>query len=70
VITSLAVLGFDPDSGEMIWESVHPGVTVEDVRAQTGWDLRVAGPVATTPEPTSDELAVLRRFDPQGTWTG
>jgi glutaconate CoA-transferase subunit B len=54
----------------MILESVHPGVTVEDVRAQTGWDLRVAGRVATTPEPTSDELAVLRRFDPQGTWTG
>jgi glutaconate CoA-transferase, subunit B len=70
VITSLAVLGFEPDSGEMVLESVHPGVTVDDVRAQTGWDLRAAGRVGTTAEPTLDELAVLRRFDPDGMWTG
>ena len=70
VITSLAVLGFDAASGEMVLESVHRGVTVDDVRAQTGWDLRVVPRVATTHEPTSDELAVLRRFDPEGTWTG
>lgn len=70
VITSLAVLGFDAGSGEMLLESVHPGVTVDDVRGQTGWNLRVAGPVGTTPEPSAEELAVLRRFDPDGTWTG
>ncbi|HEV2356933.1 MAG TPA: CoA-transferase [bacterium] len=70
VITSLAVLGFASGSHEMVLESVHPGVTVEDVRAQTGWDLAVAPRLETTPAPTAEELAVLRRFDPAGTWTG
>jgi glutaconate CoA-transferase, subunit B len=70
VITSLAVLGFDRESGEMILECVHPGVTADRIRAETGWDLRAAPGLATTPEPTPDELAVLRRFDPDGTWTG
>ncbi len=70
VITSLGVLGFDRPSGEMVLESVHPGVTVDEVRANTGWDLRVAPRLPTTPEPTAEELAALRRFDPDGTWTG
>jgi glutaconate CoA-transferase subunit B len=70
VITSLGVLGFDPESGEMVLESVHPGVTVEEVRAHTGWDLRVSPALRTTPAPTPEELEVLRRFDPEGIWTG
>ncbi len=70
VITSLGILGFDRDSGEMVLESVHPGVTAEEVRAHTGWDLRVAPALRTTPEPTTEELAALRQFDPEGTWTG
>lgn len=69
VITDLGVLGFDP-SGEMVLESVHPGVTVDAVRAHTGWPLRVAAAVRTTPEPTPEELVALRRFDPDGIWTG
>ncbi len=70
VITSLGVLGFDRASGEMVLESVHPGVTAEEVRAHTGWELRIAPTLATTAEPTAEDLAVLRRFDPDGTWTG
>jgi glutaconate CoA-transferase subunit B len=70
VITTLGVLRFDPDSGEMVLASVHPGVTVGDVLASTGWPLRVAAQVTQTPEPTADALAILRRFDPQGFWTG
>ncbi len=70
VITSLGVLGFDRATGEMVLESVHPGVTAEEVRAHTGWDLRIAPTLATTAEPTAGDLAVLRRFDPEGTWTG
>ncbi len=70
VITSLGVLGFDRATGEMVLESVHPGVTAEEVRAHTGWELRIAPTLATTAEPTAEDLAVLRRFDPEGTWTG
>ena len=70
VITTLGVLRFDPDTGEMVLASVHPGVTVEQVLASTGWPLRVAAQVTQTPEPTAEALAILRRLDPQGFWTG
>jgi glutaconate CoA-transferase subunit B len=70
VITTLGVLHFDPDTREMILVSVHPGVTVEDVQESTGWPLRIAPQVTQTPEPTAEDLALLRRFDPQGFWTG
>jgi glutaconate CoA-transferase subunit B len=70
VITTLAVLRFDPASGEMVLASTHPGVTVDHVRAHTGWPLRCAADVPVTVAPTAEELAVIRRFDPEGFWTG
>ncbi len=70
VITSLGVLGFDRDSGEMVLERVHPGVDVDEVQAHTGWELRVSPDLRTTPEPTPQELGALRQCDPDGTWTG
>ena len=69
VITTLAVFRFDAATGEMLLASAHPRVTVEEVRAQTGWPLRAAATVAQTPAPTADELAMIRRFDPEGFWT-
>ncbi|HJV08876.1 MAG TPA: CoA-transferase subunit beta [Acidimicrobiales bacterium] len=59
VITDLGVLDAGED-GELLLTAVHPGVSVDDVRAATGWDLRVAGDVSTTPAPTGDELSTLR----------
>ena len=70
VITTMGILGFDLKSKEMKLISVHPGVTVDAVRANTGWPLQVAGDLTQTPEPTEDELSMLHRFDPQGYWTG
>jgi glutaconate CoA-transferase subunit B len=70
VVTDLGIYRFDPD-GEMRLDSVHPGVTVERVRESTGWDLRVGEPLAETPEPTPDELRLIREeLDPQGIYTG
>lgn len=60
VITDLGVLEGDPEDRELVLTSVHPGVTVDDVRAATGWDLRVAADVAVTPAPTAGELDALR----------
>jgi len=60
VITDLGVFRPDPDSHELVLTGVHPGVTVEQVREATGWELTVADELSTTPAPTSDELAVLR----------
>ncbi len=69
IVTTLAVLRFPEGGGEAYLASVHPGRTVDEVRARTGWDLRVAGEVAVTPPPTPDELAHIRRLDPDGFWT-
>ncbi|MDA0564084.1 CoA-transferase subunit beta [Streptomonospora sp. S1-112] len=60
VITDLGVLEPDPATRELTLVQVHPGVSAEDARAATGWDLAVAPDLATTPEPTPEELKVLR----------
>jgi len=60
VITDLGMLRPDPQTCELTLEAVHPGVTVDDVRAATGWDLRVVDDVATSLPPTDEELHVLR----------
>jgi glutaconate CoA-transferase subunit B len=69
VITTLGVLGFHPLTGEAVLRSFHPGQSVESVRKETGWDLSVAPNVGETPPPTEEELAIIRRYDPQGFWT-
>ncbi|MDT0317505.1 CoA-transferase subunit beta [Streptomyces millisiae] len=62
VITDLGVLRPDPATAELVLTELHPGVTVERARAATGWPLRTAATVATTPPPTPVELAVLREL--------
>lgn len=63
VVTDLGLL--EPDeSGELILAAVHPGVDPESVRASTGWSLRFAPALRTTEPPTSEELTILRAFDP------
>jgi glutaconate CoA-transferase subunit B len=62
VITDLAVLGFDPGSKRMRLEAVQPGVTVDEVEENTGFDLVVPGSVPTVEAPTAEELAALERL--------
>jgi len=67
VFTDLAVLGFDPESKRMCIESVHPGVTVEQVQNNTGFELIIPENVPVTPEPTAEELELIRtKVDPEG----
>jgi acyl CoA:acetate/3-ketoacid CoA transferase beta subunit len=66
VVTNLAVLDFATPDHAMRIASVHPGVTVDQVQAETGFPL-VADDVATTREPTDEELKLLREvLDPKG----
>ena len=44
----------------MTLTSLHPGATVEQAVAATGWPLKVAEDIAETPAPTETELAALR----------
>jgi glutaconate CoA-transferase subunit B len=64
VITDLGVL--EPRDGELTLTALHPGVTVEQVQESTGWDLKIAGELTTTPEPTDEELGALRELIARG----
>jgi glutaconate CoA-transferase subunit B len=64
VITDLGVIEPDGDAKELTLTWLHPGVTVEDARAATGWNLRVAQDVRVCDEPTEAELAALRSVEP------
>lgn len=60
LVTDLCIMRSDPTTNELVLTSLHPGVTLEQVRAQTGWELRVADHLTTNDPPTADELRVLR----------
>jgi glutaconate CoA-transferase, subunit B len=60
VITDLGVLEPNPDTCELTLTALHPGVTVEQVRENTGWKLAVADHLSTTDLPTDEELDILR----------
>lgn len=60
VITDLAVL--EPVGGELTLTTLHPGVTAEQVRENTGWELKVADNLQVSEAPTAEELAALREL--------
>jgi acyl CoA:acetate/3-ketoacid CoA transferase beta subunit len=67
VVTNLAVLDFGGPDHSMRLVSVHPGVTVGDVVASTGFELAIDGEVPQTRQPATDELALIRELiDPTG----
>lgn len=70
VVSNLAVFGFAPavegDVATMVLLSVHPGVTVDEVVAATGFELQVPGDVPTSRGPDAAEAAELERIDPGG----
>jgi glutaconate CoA-transferase subunit B len=70
VVTDLATYGFDEASGEMLLRTLHPGVTLDDVRVNMGWEPRVADDLDETPAPTDEELRLIREeLDPGGVYT-
>jgi glutaconate CoA-transferase subunit B len=69
VITSMGIFSFDPKSREMVLSSYHPGVTIEQIKSETGWPVKVAENVSETVPPHEQELAALRKYDPKKIWT-
>ncbi len=68
ISTTKAILRFSSD-GEAYLHSYHPGATVEDILANTGWALVVSPKVCETPVPMKRELRVIRSYDPEHFWT-
>jgi glutaconate CoA-transferase subunit B len=65
VITHLGMLTFDPSLREMVLTAVHPGVDPAEVKANTGWDLKVSAALQVTEPPTKEELDLFRKLDPE-----
>ena len=67
VITNLAVLGYDDDTCRMCVESLHPGVDLEEVKQNTGFEIPANSRVDVTSPPTREELRIIReQVDPYG----
>jgi len=67
VITDMGVYSFDPETREMVLESLHPGVTLDKIRENIGWPVKTAKTLQETPPPTAEEIRIVRdELDPQG----
>ena len=67
VISTMAVMGYHPDTKCMQVESLHPGVSREELAASTGFEIPFCEPLVNTTEPTNEELVILRNeVDPSG----
>jgi glutaconate CoA-transferase, subunit B len=70
VVTDLGTYGFDEETGEMTLMTLHPGVTLDDARANMAWEPRVSPDLTETTAPTPEELRLLREeLDPEGIYT-
>ena len=66
VITQLGVYGFDEETKIMKLEKIHPGVTKEDIKNNSGFDVYIPDELPITEPPTMDEVKLLRELDPKG----
>jgi len=70
VITQLGVYGFEETSTRMQLLAVHPGITVEQVQAESEFEILLAPQIATSVPPTPEERALLHEIDPMGMAVG
>ncbi|NND82412.1 MAG: ketoacid CoA transferase [Gammaproteobacteria bacterium] len=64
IVTNLCVLSFADDSKRIQLDSLHPGVELQEVVDNTGFELLIPDNVSTTPQPDADDLVILQRVDP------
>ena len=71
VVTDKAVFGFDKERNEMILQSLHPGVTFDEVQDEISWPLTRQPELEETSPPSLKELKIMREeLDPDGIYTG
>ena len=67
VLTNKCIMDFEKESGRLRLKYIHPGVTKQDIIESTGFELLGVDEALPTPEPTEEELAILRtKVDPKG----
>jgi len=66
VITQLGVYGFDEDTKRLMLLSLHPGVTVDEVQANSEFEILIPESISITSPPTAEECRILHEIDPTG----
>ncbi len=70
LITDKAVFGFDPVSKRVRLESIHPGITLEDVLANMSFEPIVPDDLPVTEAPTAEQVRLIREeIDPEGMYS-
>jgi glutaconate CoA-transferase subunit B len=69
VITSMGLFSFDASTHEMTLTANHPGVSIQKIKNETGWPLRISPELQETAAPTDPELSAIRKYDPKAVWT-
>jgi len=66
IITQLGVYGFDDETKRMKLISVHPGVAIDQIKENSGFDIMIPEHVLVTEPPSKKELKILKEIDPAG----
>jgi acyl CoA:acetate/3-ketoacid CoA transferase beta subunit len=67
VITQLALYGFDDRNRMLTLLSLHSGITLDEIQSNSGFEIQVPAHIDTSPEPSDQELRLLREvIDPTG----
>jgi glutaconate CoA-transferase subunit B len=70
VVSTMGVYLFDDKTKEMYLEEYYPGQSIEKIKANCAWDLKISPTVKETTPPTADEVKILRGLDPTGFYLG
>ncbi len=66
VITQLAIYSFDDDTKMLKLISLHPGVSLEQVRSSSEFEIMMPRRIERTKPPSREDCAILREIDPLG----
>jgi glutaconate CoA-transferase subunit B len=66
VVTNLCQMDFDPETKRIRLATIHPGVTIQQIVENSGFDITLPKSASTTELPTQEELTLLRAIDPNG----
>ncbi|CEH31023.1 3-oxoacid CoA-transferase [Aneurinibacillus migulanus] len=66
VVTQLGIYGFPEETRRLTLLQLYEGITVEDVQANSGFEIEVHPDVYTIPDPTEEELCKIHSLDPDG----
>jgi glutaconate CoA-transferase subunit B len=69
LITTRGVIRFDAPDRVGYLAAYHPGEKIGTIKSETGWKLPVAPDCKATKDPSPDEQAAIKRYDPDGFWT-